>query len=75
MRRGRYRPRAPDHYEAYLKGRFFWNKRTKADLEVTERELPYLPHSRRIPRPGNYRQDSVRPQSSISEPVYGLILS
>lgn len=29
------RPRAvnPDAYEAYLKGRYFWNKRTKASLE------------------------------------------
>jgi TolB-like protein/Tfp pilus assembly protein PilF len=31
-RLARARPAKPDAYEAYLKGRFFWNKRTEADL-------------------------------------------
>jgi eukaryotic-like serine/threonine-protein kinase len=32
-RRGSFRPINPEAYEAYLKGRYFWNKRDRASLE------------------------------------------
>jgi TolB-like protein/Tfp pilus assembly protein PilF len=38
----RVRPARPSAYEAYLKGRFFWNKRTEADLN---RGLEYFNHA------------------------------